>query len=92
MSGKRRRISDKIKAKIAIESLRDQKTLTQLASEFKVSVSQISTWRKALICEAPDIFSRKSSKKIKSEDEVSAPLFEEIGRLKMDIKWLKKKL
>ena len=90
MSGKRRRFSDKFKAKVALESIKGVKTLSQLASEYKVGANQISTWRKALISEAPNLFSNKKTVPGKSEEELTAPLFEEIGRLKMDIKWLKK--
>lgn len=89
-AGKRRKHSDKFKAKVALEAIRGVKTLAQLAAEHKVHPNQISTWKKQLLESAPDIFS--SEKKAKSHDELTAPLFEEIGRLKMDIKWLEKKL
>jgi putative transposase len=81
----------KFKAKVALEAIKGIKTLSQIASDYKVSPTQISTWRKTLIAESPESFSRKSDS-VKTEEEISAPLFEEIGRLKMDIKWLKKKL
>lgn len=92
MSGKRRRFSDKFKAKVALESIKGIKTLSQLASEYKIGANQISTWRKALISEAPNLFSNKKMSVSKNEEKLTATLFEEIGRLKMDIKWLKKKL
>ncbi len=87
---KRRKHSDKFKAKVVLEAIRGVKTLAQLAAEYKVHPNQISTWKRQLLENAEGIFS--DDKKAKSLEEVTAPLFEEIGRLKMDIKWLEKKL
>ena len=89
-TGKRRKHSDKFKAKVALEAIRGVKTLAQLATEYKVHPTQISGWKKQVLENVDDIFS--NGKKTKSQEEVTAPLFEEIGRLKMDIKWLEKKL
>ncbi|WP_154655460.1 transposase [Maridesulfovibrio hydrothermalis] len=88
---KRRKFSDKFKAKIALEAVRGVKTLTELAAEHQVHPNQISKWKKQLLENASELFSNGSGSSVKSEDEVTAPLYEEIGRLKMDIKWLEKK-
>ena len=92
MKGKRRAHSDKFKAKIAIEALKGIKTLAELATEHKIHPNQITTWKKQLLMNAEELFSRGKTNKSKTEDELTAPLYEEIGRLKMDIKWLGKKL
>lgn len=92
MSKKRRQFTDKFKAKIALEAVKGVKTLTELASEYQVHPNQVSEWKKQLLCHAPELFSRKSGGATKSEEELTAPLYEEIGRLKMDIKWIEKKL
>ncbi len=91
MKGKRRAHSDKFKAKIAIEAIKGIKTLSELATEYKIHPNQISTWKKQLQINAEELFSRGKNKS-KTEEELTAPLYEEIGRLKMDIKWLEKKL
>ena len=52
--------------------------------------NQISEWKKQLLTKAPELFSGKINRLAKTEEELTAPLYEEIGRLKMDIKWLKK--
>jgi len=51
-----------------------------------------SDWKKRLLLNAPELFSGSKNGQAKSEEELTAPLYEEIGRLKMDVKWLKKKL
>jgi transposase len=91
MKGKRRAHSDKFKAKIAIEALKGIKTLVELATEHKIHPNQITTWKKQLLMNAEELFSRGKASKSKTE-ELTTQLYEEIGRLKMDIKWLEKKL
>jgi len=92
MNGKRRAHSDKFKAKVAIEAIKGIKTLSELATEYKIHPNQISSWKKQLQMNAEELFTRGKKSKDKSEEELTAPLYEEIGRLKMDIKWLEKKL
>ncbi len=92
MGAKRRRFSDKFKAKVALEAIRGVKTLAELATEFKVHPSQITLWKKLIMSEAPALFAGNKRGSQKNEEELTSPLYEEIGRLKMDIKWLKKKL
>ena len=84
--------TDKFKAKVAMEAVKGVKTLAELASEYQVHPNQISDWKKRLHQNAPEIFSGSRDGRAKSEEELTAPLYEEIGRLKMDVVWLKKKL
>ena len=92
MKRKRRSFSEKFKAKVAIEAIKGIKTISQLAAEYKVHPNQISAWKKQLLLNAEDLFATGKKQKSKTEEELTAPLYEEIGRLKMDIKWLEKKL
>jgi len=92
MTGKRRSHSEKFKAKVAIEAIKGIKTLSELATEYKIHPNQISAWKKLLQMNAEELFVRGKRKNSKTEEELTAPLYEEIGRLKMDNKWLKKKL
>ncbi len=92
MKGKRRSHSDKFKAKVALEAIKGIKTLSELAAEYKIHPNQISAWKKQLQMNAEELFSSGKKRKSKTEEELTAPLYEEIGRLKMDIKWLEKKL
>ena len=92
MKGERRAHSDKFKAKVAIEAIKGIKTLSELATEYKIHPNQISAWKKQLQMNAEELFTRGKKSKSKTEAELTAPLYEEIGRLKMDVKWLEKKL
>jgi len=92
MTRKRRQFSDKFKAKVAVEAIKGIKTLAELSTAYKVHPNQISAWKKQLLTTAPEFFSSGKNRQAKSEEELTAPLYEEIGRLKMDIKWLEKKL
>ncbi len=91
MERKRRTFSASFKAKVALDAAKGLKTLAELSSEYKVHPSQISEWKKQLLLNAPEIFAGPTSKRPKTEEELTAPLYEEIGRLKMDVKWLEKK-
>lgn len=90
MSTKRRQFSDAFKAKVALEAICGVKSIAELTSEYQVHPSQITQWKKLLLSELSGMFSGNMAKSSKNEEELTAPLYEEIGRLKMDIKWLKK--
>jgi putative transposase len=92
MTKKRRKLDDKFKARVALEAVRSDKTLSQLGSEFKVNPNQISKWKSQLINNASMVFSQNIGSNHCSEYEIKAPLYEEIGLLKMDLRWLEKKL
>jgi transposase-like protein len=92
MGTKRRAYTDKFKAKVALDAVKGIKTLAELASEYQVHPTQISDWKKRLLDGSAEIFSGRKSHSGRTEEELTAPLYEEIGRLKMDLKWLEKKL
>ncbi len=92
MKNKRRQFSAKFKAKVAIEAIKGMKTLAELSTVYKVHPNQISAWKKQLLTNAPELFPSGKNRQPKTEEEITAPLYEEIGRLKMDMKWLEKKL
>lgn len=90
MTRKRRVLGAKFKAKVALAAIRGDKTVSQLAGQYGVHGNQVSSWKRRLLEESAAIFEdgRKSSKK----DEASElELYEQIGRLKMELEWLKKK-
>ena len=92
MTKKRRQFSAKFKAKVAVEAIKGVKTIAELSTIYKVHPNQISAWKKQLLVNAQELFPSGRGRQPKTEEEITAPLYEEIGRLKMDIKWLEKKL
>lgn len=92
MKKKRRSFTERFKAEVALEAVRNMKTLAELATEYQVHPNQISKWKKHLVAHASELYFKGASENIVTEEELTAPLYEEIGRLKMDVKWLKKKL
>ena len=89
---KRKTFTEKFKAKVALDSIKGVKTLSELATEYKVHPNQVSQWKKLLISGAPELFSGRKGVSRENDEKETTALYEEIGRLKMDIKWLEKKL
>ena len=87
----RKQYTAAIKAKIVTELLKEEKTLTQLASEYGVSTKQLSRWKNYALGEMPRLFERQSDQlKEKYESKINE-LYAEIGRLTTQVNWLKKK-
>ena len=87
----RRRHTAGFKAKVALEALKQAKTTAQLSSEYGVHPNLISQWKKKLKEGIPEIFTNKRNKKEKDEEELRAELYRQIGQLKVELDWLKKK-
>ena len=87
----RRNHSATFKAKVALEAVKKEKTIAQLSSEFGVHPNQITQWRRRLLDELPDIFARKRKKKETDADALQSELYRQIGQLKVELDWVKKK-
>jgi transposase-like protein len=90
MSGRRRRHSPGFKAKVALEAARQTKTVAELAKTFEVHPVQISQWKKQLLDGAESLFRDGRRREHEDSQALQAELFERIGRLNMEIEWLKK--
>ena len=93
MSTKRRAFTDEFKAKVALEALKEQETIAQIASRHDVLPVQVSQWKAQLLERLPGLFSkgRKREKEAESWQEREAQLFQKIGQLEVERDWLKKK-
>ena len=92
MSTKRVKHSAKFKGKIALEALRGEKTISELASKNQLHPTQITRWKKQLEAGIEEIFETAKEAKTKKGNEIpESEFFEEIGRLKFELDWLKKK-
>lgn len=89
MRKKRKRHEPGYKAKVAIEAVRERKTVSELASRFSLHPSQIQQWKRTLLGRAREVFEGPSP--ARREEAEQAELYEQIGRLKMELEWLKKK-
>ena len=87
----RKRYSAALKAKVALEAVKKQKTIAQLSSEYGVHANQINQWRKQMLEQLPDLFSDKRKKKEKNTEALQDELYKQIGQLKVELDWLKKK-
>jgi len=89
MRKKRKRHEPGYKAKVAIEAVRERTTVSELASRFSLHPSQIQTWKRTLLERAAELFAGPSP--ACREEAEQAELYEQIGRLKMELEWVKKK-
>jgi len=91
VSNMRRGHDAALKARVALEALKEEKTMAQLSSEFGVHVNQIRQWRQKLLEELPSLFSDRRKKRDKEGEELLSELYRQIGQLKVELEWLKKK-
>ena len=92
MTKKRKRHSAEFKARVALEAAKGLKTSSELAREYQVHPTQIRQWKRQLLEELPEVFRNGKVAPDVAEQELTAPLYEEIGRLKMELDWVKKVL
>ena len=88
----RKRYDPEFKAKIAFEALKGEETLSSIASKYGVHPNQITQWKKQLKAGMKEIFKNGRQKTDAKNEELENKLYEEIGRLKFELDWLKKKL
>ena len=91
MARKRRSFSGAFKAKVALAACRGEKTTAQLAAQYEVHVGQITAWKKQLLEGAVGLFEDGRGKRSADDAANDQELYEQIGRLKMEVEWLKKK-
>jgi putative transposase len=91
MKNKRRNHSAAFKAKVALAAAKGDKTIAELASQYEVHPNQIAQWKKQLLDSLPEIFNRSRQKDQYRQDELTEHLYQQIGRLKVELDWLKKK-
>ena len=91
MATTRKQYSPKFKAKVAVEAIRGERTLTQLASQYHVHPIQVGQWRKTALEQMAEVFVDGRKQERADGDADKGALYEQIGRLKVELDWLKKK-
>jgi putative transposase len=91
VAGKRKSHTAAFKAQVALAALKGDRTVNQLASQFGVHPTLIHSWKKQLLAGAEEVFTGGSKARVVDHEELQAQLYEQIGRLKMDLDWVKKK-
>ena len=91
MVAKRRRYDAAFKAKVALEAIKGEVTISELSSRYQVHPNQISKWKKQLLEDLPSVFADGNRKREPESEELVRMLYEQIGQLKVELDWLKKK-
>ncbi len=92
MTRKRRKHSGQFKFKVALAAAKGDKTINEIASEHNLHTTQISNWKKQLLTEGPVVFNSSTARQLQEQEARETELYEQIGRLKMELEWLKKKV
>jgi len=91
MGNTRKQHSKEFKARVALEAVKGVKSLSELASAYKLHPTQVRQWKSQLTRNAADLFERGRGNGRVDEEALTAPLYQEIGRLKMEADFLRKK-
>lgn len=90
----RRQHSAEFKSKVALEALKEQRTLSQICEQYQLHANQICDWKKVVLEQSVTLFDKKNQRVVVSEtaEDLHAPFLEQIGALQMELSFLKKKL
>ena len=88
----RKQHSSGFKAQVALEAIRNQSTIAEIASENGIHPSQVNKWKRQALDGLPGIFSGNHDKGIQDSEKLQAELYQQIGQLKVELDWLKKKV
>jgi transposase-like protein len=91
MKRQRRQYSADWKAKVALEAIKGQRTVQEIASHYEVHPTLVTHWKKQLLEGAAEIFSNGKRAAADAEEELKAELYQQIGKLQVEVDWLKKK-
>ena len=88
----RKSYSTEFKVKIALEAIKGQRTVNEIASQYSVHPNQVTQWKRQAIESLPEVFSTKRERDAEEEEVLKAQLYQQIGQLKVELDWMKKKV
>jgi len=91
MPKQRNRYDAAFKAKVALEAIKGQRTINEIASAYEVHPNQVTQWKKQAMEQLPVIFSDGRARADSADEELRDKLYQQIGQLKCELDWLKKK-
>lgn len=92
MSKQRNHYTAEFKSKVAIAAIKEQQTINEIASSYGVHPNQVTQWKKQALASIPDLFSRRRERAAVDEEALKSQLYQQIGQLKVELDWLKKKV
>jgi len=87
----RKRYDGAFKAKVALLAIKGEQTTAEIASNYSVHPNQVTQWKKQVLEALPEIFSERNKKREEDREAVENELYRQIGQLKVELDWLKKK-
>ena len=89
--GIRKSYSGKFKGKVALEAVKEEKTIAELAGHYEVHPTQVKAWKQHVFSHIDELFVDKRRKKDKEQEDLIGELYKQIGQLKVELDWVKKK-
>jgi transposase-like protein len=87
----RKTYTTEFKVKIALEAIKGQRTISEIASHYGVHPNMVTQWKKQVIESLPDVFSTRRERVAEDQESLKAQLYQQIGQLKVELDWVKKK-
>ena len=91
MKRQRKQYSADLKAKIAVEAVKGQRTVQEIGAHYSIHPSQVTQWKRQLLESAGEIFSSGRDHAAEADEQLKAELYQQVGKLQMELDWLKKK-
>ena len=88
---KRKQYDGNFKARVALEALRERKTIAELASHYSVHPNVITKWKRHAVSNLAELFSEKRDRDRQDQEALLSELYRQIGQLTMELDWMKKK-
>jgi putative transposase len=89
--GRRGQHGPDIKAKVALLAIKGERTVNEIAGMYGIHPSVVARWKKQAVEELPQVFVNRRSAEVRAQEDLTASLYQQIGQLKVELDWLKKK-